>query len=247
MQLPDPPLISILVPVYNKEQFVGRCLSSLIAQTYRNLEIMVWDDASTDDSLRVVEAFADCRIRIFRSRRRLLPSIARNRLWQLARGEYITFQDADDYSNVFRIEDQLGILRENKRNLSYAARQDTDKIVAGQFLCSPRELLQVGAAFRKTFCSAMTLRNPLIPFCEDLPFMHEYVWCRDAAFVHGVEAPTTRAPLYYYSTEPQADRYLHEYEKWKASGSEGKELWLRYLDRITEKSRAARLGHLRKK
>ncbi len=63
------PLVSIIVPVYNVEKYLRECLDSLIAQTYRNIEIVCFNDASTDNSLKILNEYAnnDCRIKIINS------------------------------------------------------------------------------------------------------------------------------------------------------------------------------------
>lgn len=90
-------LISIIIPVYNVEQYLHECLESVLAQTYSNLEIIVVDDGSTDSSSRICDEFAvkDSRIRVVHQRNKGL-SDARNAGIALAKGSYICFLDSDD-------------------------------------------------------------------------------------------------------------------------------------------------------
>ena len=92
------PLISIIIPVYNTEAYIDRCLRSVVDQTYRNLEILLIDDGSTDDSTAKCEQWAkeDARIRLIRQENRGAGA-ARNHGLQLAKGEYIGFTDSDDW------------------------------------------------------------------------------------------------------------------------------------------------------
>ena len=94
----DQPLVSIIVPVYNAEQSLPRCLDSICAQTYQNLEIILVDDGSTDDSLTVCRQFAyrDDRIRVL-SQTNSGVSAARNNAMETATGKYIQFVDSDDW------------------------------------------------------------------------------------------------------------------------------------------------------
>lgn len=92
------PLISVIVPVYNVEKYLSRCLDSIISQTYKNLEIIVVDDGSTDDSRKLCDRYAekDERIKVFHKKNGGL-SDARNYGIERAHGEYISFIDSDDW------------------------------------------------------------------------------------------------------------------------------------------------------
>lgn len=90
--------ISVIVPIYNAENYLGRCLESIVEQTYRNLEIILVDDGSTDGSLGICEAFGkrDDRIHILHKENGGQHS-ARTAGVEAAAGDYIAFVDADDY------------------------------------------------------------------------------------------------------------------------------------------------------
>lgn len=92
------PVISVIVPVYNVEQFLPRCLDSIVEQTYRNLEIILVDDGSKDSSGAICDEYAakDQRIRVFHDENRGV-SAARNKGIDAAHGEYIAFVDSDDW------------------------------------------------------------------------------------------------------------------------------------------------------
>lgn len=102
------PLVSIIVPVYNVEKYVERCIGSLTNQTYSNLEIIVVDDGTPDKSGEIVDrlAKADSRIRVFHKQNGGLSS-ARNYALDRAKGEYITFVDSDDYIELDLVESCL--------------------------------------------------------------------------------------------------------------------------------------------
>ena len=92
------PLISVIIPVYNAEKYVERCIDSVLAQNYDNLEIICVNDGSDDESLKVLQKKAkqDRRI-IVVSQINQGAAAARNKGLKLAKGEYISFIDADDY------------------------------------------------------------------------------------------------------------------------------------------------------
>ena len=90
-------MISVIIPVYNVEPYLRKCLDSVVNQTYRNLEILVIDDGSTDGSGAICDEYAsDRRMRIFHTENRGL-SCARNLGLDEAKGEWIGFVDSDDW------------------------------------------------------------------------------------------------------------------------------------------------------
>lgn len=91
-------LISVIVPVYNTEQYLRQCLDSILVQTYRQLEIILVDDGSTDNSLTICNDYAskDSRITVFQTDH-VGVSAARNKALDVSHGEYIGFVDSDDY------------------------------------------------------------------------------------------------------------------------------------------------------
>lgn len=91
------PLASIIVPVYNVEQYIDECMQSIVNQTYRNLEIIVVDDGSTDHSAERVQQYAqqDSRI-LFIQQENGGQSAACNTALQYINGDYVMFVDSDD-------------------------------------------------------------------------------------------------------------------------------------------------------
>lgn len=90
-------LVSVIVPVYNVEKYISRCIDSIIRQSFRNMEIILVDDGSTDNSLKLCESYAqkDNRIKLI-AKENEGSSVARNIGLGLAEGEYIVFIDSDD-------------------------------------------------------------------------------------------------------------------------------------------------------
>ena len=89
------PLVSILIPLFNKEEYVGEALQSALQQTYDNVEVIVIDDGSTDNSLAIVRGFRDHRLHVV-SRENRGANATRNELLAAARGEFVQFLDADN-------------------------------------------------------------------------------------------------------------------------------------------------------
>lgn len=111
-------LISVIVPVYNIELYVEKCIKSIIAQTYRNLEIIIVNDGSTDNSFDICCKLAinESRIRIVNQKNAGL-SEARNAGLRIARGSYIAFVDGDDYIDEQMYEKMYERLIEDQSDL----------------------------------------------------------------------------------------------------------------------------------
>lgn len=107
------PLISIIVPVYNVEKYIDRCINSIVNQTYNNLEIILVDDGSKDKSRELVDSWAlkDTRIKVFHKSNGGL-SDARNFGINKANGEYISFVDSDDYVDTLFIDSLYSVIKE---------------------------------------------------------------------------------------------------------------------------------------
>ena len=105
------PLISIIVPVYNVEDYLDRCVESIVNQTYQNLEIILVNDGSTDSSGKMCDEWKekDNRIIVIHKENGGL-SDARNSGIPIAKGEYIGFVDSDDYISVYMYETLLNII-----------------------------------------------------------------------------------------------------------------------------------------
>lgn len=89
-------LISIVVPVYNAEKYIGVCVNSVLEQTYSNFELLLINDGSKDCTLEVLKSYKDSRIKVY-SFENQGAGKTRNKGIQLSRGKYITFIDSDDY------------------------------------------------------------------------------------------------------------------------------------------------------
>ena len=103
------PLVSIIIPFYNSEKYIKRSLESILGQTYKNLEIILIDDGSTDRTVEIVKSYKDPRI-IYLFQKNQGQGPARNNGIKKSQGEYITFLDADDYYFPEKVEKQVRFL-----------------------------------------------------------------------------------------------------------------------------------------
>ena len=90
-------LISVIVNYHNGEKYLERCIKSIISQEYKNFEIIVWDNASTDNSKKIIEKFKERKIRYFRHPIKENLYKARNRAIEKSSGQLIAFLDSDDW------------------------------------------------------------------------------------------------------------------------------------------------------
>jgi len=104
-----PPTVSVLMPVYNAAPYLREAIDSIIAQTYTDLELIIVDDGSTDNSLEIIRSYMDQRIRVFAESHQGLV-VTRNKGLSEARGAYIACMDADDISDPYRFAKQVTYL-----------------------------------------------------------------------------------------------------------------------------------------
>ncbi|MFO0320983.1 MAG: glycosyltransferase family 2 protein [Bacteroidota bacterium] len=97
-------LVSVIMPAYNCEKFIKQSIDSILNQTYANFELLISDDASTDSTKLIIDSYSDLRIKRFHNETNLGYTKASNKLFQHVTGNLITFQDADDYSALNRLE-----------------------------------------------------------------------------------------------------------------------------------------------
>ena len=112
-------LITVIVPVYNVEKFINRCITSIINQSYKNLEIILVDDGSTDNCGKICDDYAkkDNRIKVIHKENGGI-SDARNTGVSVAKGKYVTFIDSDDYVKYDYIEFLYNLIIKNKVKVS---------------------------------------------------------------------------------------------------------------------------------
>ncbi|MBR6689441.1 MAG: glycosyltransferase family 2 protein [Clostridia bacterium] len=167
-------LVTIIVPVYNVEKYIEQCLNSLITQTYKNLEIIVVNDGSPDNSETIIKELmkTDDRIKLI-SQKNAGVSMARNNAINNATGEYIIFVDADDYLAKDYVEYMLELINQDDcqfactiKNYWANGEKQTQKIVNSVYsseetvglLLSPDVMVGcTNKIYRRSFLSANNL------------------------------------------------------------------------------------------
>lgn len=111
------PKVSVVIPAYNTERYIGRAIESSLAQTERDIELLIVDDASTDGTVDVVRSFSDQRLKLMVNERNRGPGYTRNRAIREARGEWVALLDSDDWFAPERLERLLHVARTESADL----------------------------------------------------------------------------------------------------------------------------------
>ena len=111
-------LVSVIIPTYNRANLIKRSVESVLNQTYKNLELLIIDDGSTDNTKKIIDTLNDKRI-IYIKQQNQGASAARNKGIENARGEYIAFQDSDDVWHLDKLEKQIIALQRNSADVVF--------------------------------------------------------------------------------------------------------------------------------
>ena len=113
------PLVSIIINCYNGEKYLKKAIESVLAQSYKNWEIIFWDNQSTDASAQIFTSYADTRLNYFIAPSHTLLYEARNYALEKTNGEFIAFLDIDDWWEVDKLEQQILLFKDAKVGLVY--------------------------------------------------------------------------------------------------------------------------------
>ncbi|MDE7256747.1 MAG: glycosyltransferase, partial [Clostridia bacterium] len=113
-------LVSIIMPNYNCEKYIGETVESVLNQTYTNWELLIVDDCSADNSLEIIKGFAekDARIKVFVNEKSSGAAASRNRAIREAGGKWIAFLDSDDLWTADKLEKQIKFMEDNGYHFS---------------------------------------------------------------------------------------------------------------------------------
>ena len=183
---------SIIVPVFNTSKYLIECINSLIFQTYKNIEILLVDDGSTDDSSEICAFFAkkDTRIKYIYQENSGVSS-ARNKGLENATGDYIMFVDSDDFLSLNAIESVSKVLQENLFVIfgyeKYYKNKNVSVVYSGEKITNNNIVEKVltdnkiaGFLWNKVFSKNIIKKNKIkfndkICYSEDILFLLEYL------------------------------------------------------------------------
>ncbi len=110
------PVVSIIIPTYNRANLIGESISSVLNQTFKDFEVIIVDDGSVDNTESVVKSFNDARIKYIKCEKNRGACVARNLGIKIAKGKYIAFQDSDDKWLPEKLEKQIKVLTACQEN-----------------------------------------------------------------------------------------------------------------------------------
>ncbi len=139
-------LISVIVSAYNAEKLIRKSLNSIINQTYKNIELLIMNDASTDNTLSICNDLAekDSRVKVFNNEKNIGLTRSLNILLKESRGNYIARHDADDISSKDRIEKQFNFLKNKNLDIVYSRAsliQEKPKVIPAVSFYLPKKLV----------------------------------------------------------------------------------------------------------
>lgn len=184
-------LISIIIPVYNVEEYLGKCLDSIINQTYSNLEIILIDDGSTDDSGNICDAYANADNRICVIHKNNTGAAdSRNVGLDLAHGEYIGFVDSDDWICEKMYETLHKLIKKYNVKISSCERENTNRIYPSSYgiydeLINKKDAIKATLYPKKIYNAVwdklyvkdvfQNIRFPKGSYAEDTPVVYKII------------------------------------------------------------------------
>lgn len=121
-------LVSIIIPLYNSEKYIEETIKSVLDQTYKNWEMLIIDDCSTDNGAEIVKKYQDDkRIKYFKLDINSGAAVCRNKGIELSNGEYIAFLDSDDLWKKEKLEKQIRFMKENNYSISFTEYEEIDE------------------------------------------------------------------------------------------------------------------------
>ncbi|CAM4152977.1 glycosyltransferase family 2 protein [Gillisia hiemivivida] len=145
------PLISVILPVFNREEYIIESVESILKQTYTKIELIIIDDASNDETVKIISQFYDSRIQLIKNKINLGVAASTNLGIRKAKGKYIAKMDSDDIALPTRLETQLTFMEENE-----------DIIVCGsniEYFGAKKKIIKYKEN-HKAILVEMLLRNP---------------------------------------------------------------------------------------
>lgn len=139
-------LVSIIMPSYNTALYISESIESVLGQSYKNWELIIVDDCSTDNTNEIVAQYTDLRIKFYKNIKNTGAAFSRNRALSLAKGKWIAFLDSDDIWLPHKLELQINFMKENNIYFSYTNYEEIDEMghLLGTKVTGPKKVSKVG-------------------------------------------------------------------------------------------------------
>ena len=135
-------LVSVIMPSYNTAKYISNSINSVLNQTYKNFELIIVDDCSTDYTDQILDSFKDPRIKYIKLSRNSGAAVARNVALKEARGKWITFLDSDDLWEKEKLDHQINFMKKNNYTFSYTKYEEINENSAplGRIVSGPKKV-----------------------------------------------------------------------------------------------------------
>jgi glycosyltransferase involved in cell wall biosynthesis len=200
------PLVSVIIPTYNRETLILRAIDSVLRQTYQNFELIVVDDKSTDGTQQVLSSIRDPRLRVLRHSTNSGPPATRNTGINAASGEYLAFLDSDDEWLEQKLEVQLAVMREKDAHFCYCQLYCYNP--DGTRTILPQRGYTGGSLLRYLICDggSMQTSGPMVRKDFNVPFDATTIFHDDWDWVVRIREKTDRfvfvpQPLSHFHTD----------------------------------------------
>ena len=139
-------LVSVIMPSYNTASYIEETVQSVLNQTYKNWELIIVDDCSTDETDDILSKFTDERIRIYKNENNSGAAVSRNKALRVARGRWIAFLDSDDLWSPSKLEKQIAFMKTNGYSFSYTNYEEIDSEgkKTGVRVTGPKKITKTG-------------------------------------------------------------------------------------------------------
>ena len=196
-------MVSIITPAYNADKFIKFTIDSVIMQTYQNWEMIIIDDCSTDNTIKIVKSYNDKRIILIESDKKLFTAGARNLGILKAKGDYIAFLDSDDFWHKDKLQKQVSVVFSEKALFVYTGVNKINDDGEELGTISVPESIKYNTLLRgnKICCSSVMIDSSIL---TDFMFNTDYVIHEDYALWlkifknFNINAIGVNEPLTYY-------------------------------------------------
>ena len=218
--------VSVIIPAYNTEKYIHQAIASVLSQTLGNLEVIVVDDCSTDNTVSVIQSFDDPRLRLFLNSQNLGVGGARNRALKAARGKWLAVLDSDDWYAPERLEklvqvaeqrnadlvvDDLYLIEDGSSSPWGTMISESGKKISSITQISAADFVRSGIegkeGLRLGFSKPLLRRDFVvkhdIKYDETLKIGEDF-WLDMQCFLHGATFFLVPTPYYFYRARPDS-------------------------------------------
>lgn len=175
-------LVSIIIPAYNASNYIKDAINSVLLQSYKNIEIIIIDDNSTDDTVNIVKSYDSKFIKLICNSQNYGPGVCRILGLRKASGDYLAFLDADDIWSEEKLENQLNFMIKNNNFISFTAfsRFKTSPCIIGRKISTPKKIDYFNLLKNTCICiSTVMIDRKILIFDELIRLNSDKIYVED--------------------------------------------------------------------